>query len=604
MRRFLGLLLPLAALGCSSGGETLTGVSQMVGPGGGQVVSADGDLTLDIPAGALPADTEITVRNLDPAAVGAGFPGLEVAGAYEFGPDGLVFQQPVTVTLRLDQVPVGPGGVLQAEVVSLFSDSGTGPELADAQEIRADAETGATTLTAQIAHFSNLVKVKAGIKVEVSGVPDTLVVGKIFNVEVSVSVAPNIGPGKATLTTWGNLATYPDPPTEPGVRFDLTSQTTATYAQGPFGCDEVGKGEFAAEVFFEDVTYNVGAGAVEVIGESRVYVTKPILHKQSGDPRLYKLSLAALEAASSILFPFPELSPKAQRAVTVGGDGAWAIVDTDTGDELVHVATPAGTTYGAILLADSGVFAVFAYGTWGAAVWYWQGSAFGAAVILSSNHITDAVAVPGGGAMFSDFTAGKIWFLQLVANAYVVSAIFMNLPGVISATQLPDGSILAVTGGMGGGLYAAASRDGTLLLVGLIADSLRRVRALGNVAAISYYGGGVAFGGISVAARTNGVWALVFGLIGTSSIGIDLKQPMSDFQRAAVSDHIFIAATSYLTNEYRVIEVEADGNYWADTLVAMPEGCEAPGHALWLPGTNELVITCHDSDTLAAIPVE
>lgn len=593
MRHVLGFVSTLVLIGCSSGGGSVVGITQTVGSGGGQVVSADGDLTLDIPAGALPADTEITVRRIAPTGLGP-----NVAVAYELGPDGLVFQQPVTVTLRLDQSPVGPGGVLQADVVALFSRSGAATEQAGAQVLTGDADAGDVTVSGAITHFSTLFGVEGNLRVEVDGVPDAISADDSFDVTFDAVVIAGGDKPAATLRAWG------DAPLAPGEATPFEESVVALgsnpVGMGPFHCTSAGDGTFHATAMVDALSLPGGTESDQVLGYT-VKLSKPVVHQATA--RVLPIQLAALEAAALSTVPVPGLVPDGTRAVTVAGDSAWAVVDTDTGAELAHESTPNGPTFGAILLADNGVFAVLAFGEWGAALWYWNGSAFGAPVILSTNRVTDAVRIAGGGVIFSDNTAGQVRFLEFVVNAYVVSAIVMNLPGVISATQLADGSILAVTGGAGGALYAAASRDVSLLLVAQIADTLRRVRALGNVAVISYYGGGVAFGGISVAARSAGVWALVFGLIGTSSVGVDLKQPTSDFQTAVTNGHIFIAATSYLTNEYRVIEVDADGNYVADTLAALPAGCEAPGHALWLPDTNELAVTCHDSNTLVLIPV-
>jgi hypothetical protein len=603
MRRFLGFLLPLFLIGCSSRSGSLLGISQMVGSAGGKVVSADGDLTLDIPVGALAEDTEISVRKISRSELGPDFQGVDVAAAYELGPDGLAFLQPVTVTLRLDQSPLGTGDVLQADAVVLVSESGTEVEAAGSQVLAADADTGETTLTGEIEHFSGLVAVKGGVRFEASGVPRSMQVGFIFNADLDLTVAQDarISGTVSFFSTSEPETLYDNSPIPDD--FTLSPGQSLSVLDGPFSCIGAGLGRFIGVANFDDHLLTLERRVVTV-HEFEIRVSTGISHTTAaGEERTHPLPATLLEAmALAYVGDFPGMTAN-DPVVTVGGKDAWLMVDHSTGEVVESLSTPAGQTYGAVPLADGGVSAVFAYGEWGAAVWYWVAGAFGAPVMLSTNHITDALAIPGGGLIFSDNTAGQIRFLEFVANAYVVSAIVMNLPGVISATQLADGSILAVTGGAGGALYAAASRDASLLLVAQIADTLRRVRALGDVAAISYYGGGVGFGGISVAARNAGVWALVFGLIGTSSIGIDLKQPSSDFAEAITSDHIFIAATSYNTNEYRIIEVEADGSYWADTLFALPEACEAPGHALWLPDTNELAITCHDSNTLTVIPV-
>jgi len=75
---------------------TTTGdsVSVAVGANGGSVKSADGMVELDIPAGALSANTIITVQPITNNCPGAG---LE---AYRFSPNGLHFNQPVTLKIH------------------------------------------------------------------------------------------------------------------------------------------------------------------------------------------------------------------------------------------------------------------------------------------------------------------------------------------------------------------------------------------------------------------------------------------------------------------------------------------------------------------------
>jgi hypothetical protein len=62
---------------------------------GGTVADPSGKTTLTIPAGALAADTDITL-SLKPAANGA------VVDISEFGPDGLTFLKPVTLAIKAD----------------------------------------------------------------------------------------------------------------------------------------------------------------------------------------------------------------------------------------------------------------------------------------------------------------------------------------------------------------------------------------------------------------------------------------------------------------------------------------------------------------------
>lgn len=83
--------LAAACLACA----TLAGCDPMgddvVGPEGGVVVSRDGRLTVDIPAGALDDAVEITIEEVDDLPQGA------LGPAYEVQPTGIVFNAPVHV---------------------------------------------------------------------------------------------------------------------------------------------------------------------------------------------------------------------------------------------------------------------------------------------------------------------------------------------------------------------------------------------------------------------------------------------------------------------------------------------------------------------------
>jgi hypothetical protein len=80
------------------------GAVTVVGSAGATVSAGDGDVTLTVPAGALPADVGITVGPVGevPPQVTT-VPGT----AWEFGPDGLVFDTPVTLAIRYDPAALG-----------------------------------------------------------------------------------------------------------------------------------------------------------------------------------------------------------------------------------------------------------------------------------------------------------------------------------------------------------------------------------------------------------------------------------------------------------------------------------------------------------------
>ena len=82
----------------------------ILGPSGGLATSADGQLELDAPAGAIPESTAITielVHNVPAGAVG------DVG--YDIGPTGMVFNKGVTIRLSYDRNTLG--GITEASTV-------------------------------------------------------------------------------------------------------------------------------------------------------------------------------------------------------------------------------------------------------------------------------------------------------------------------------------------------------------------------------------------------------------------------------------------------------------------------------------------------------
>jgi hypothetical protein len=116
--------------------------SQSIGPAGGTLRTADGKLTLTIPAGALSQETRITARpveNKAPNGVGTG---------YEFGPDGTQFAKPVTLTYHYTDDEL-LGATPEALAVA-FQNTDRIWMLARSATVNRPARTITTTIT----HFS------------------------------------------------------------------------------------------------------------------------------------------------------------------------------------------------------------------------------------------------------------------------------------------------------------------------------------------------------------------------------------------------------------------------------------------------------------------
>ena len=101
----------LISYGCGSsgkGGNTDNGITQpeFIGANGGSAMSDDKIASVIIPSAALSSDTNIYVNLASNIPVG------HIGNAYEFGPDGLTFDQPVTISIFYDESTL-PQGVTE-----------------------------------------------------------------------------------------------------------------------------------------------------------------------------------------------------------------------------------------------------------------------------------------------------------------------------------------------------------------------------------------------------------------------------------------------------------------------------------------------------------
>jgi hypothetical protein len=135
------MALVTVVVSCSSSSDTPPGgnapgtpVTQTVGAAGGSVSVAGA--VLQIPAGALPADTTISITP-NAGSIPSGYTGL--SQLYAFAPDGTVFQKPATITLT-------PSSQGSSPVVFWSNASGGYDAL--------DTTSTSTGLSASIQHFS------------------------------------------------------------------------------------------------------------------------------------------------------------------------------------------------------------------------------------------------------------------------------------------------------------------------------------------------------------------------------------------------------------------------------------------------------------------
>ncbi|MCB1646442.1 MAG: thrombospondin type 3 repeat-containing protein, partial [Pseudomonadales bacterium] len=88
--------------------RVVNGISGTIGPDGGSLTSQDGDMTLTLPAGAVSADTVITIGQLTPEAYAAQFgEGANINATYVLAPEGLVLNTPATAEFDFSDIAAG-----------------------------------------------------------------------------------------------------------------------------------------------------------------------------------------------------------------------------------------------------------------------------------------------------------------------------------------------------------------------------------------------------------------------------------------------------------------------------------------------------------------
>jgi hypothetical protein len=138
---WIGVLL---ATGCGGGhAPAATGPtsSSVVGASGGTVATADGALTVVIPAGALAANVTVTVTPTSSPGAGA------LGTVYELGPSGTQFSSPVTLSLHYDSANLN--GVSEGSLRLATFAAGNWQILAGAA-----VDTSAKTVTGTTTHLS------------------------------------------------------------------------------------------------------------------------------------------------------------------------------------------------------------------------------------------------------------------------------------------------------------------------------------------------------------------------------------------------------------------------------------------------------------------
>lgn len=311
-------LSPIAMIGC--GDDAAPGPQSQAGQTATQTISAaDGGtfdalgVTLEIAPGALGADTDISlaIESSDDAPSSDSV----VGDVYVFGPSGLTFATPATMTLPFDADAVPSGATAQISVLD-----GNAWVALDGSTVSGD------TISAQATHFSRFAVTFVGAT-QTGGGCDAL------------EFTPCGGDLTGTWTFAASCATLAEPPVvdecpTAEVVFDVEFTGTVT-----FGADTAFSSSSVIDVIIEK-TYpktclpsgmtcaDIGPGVVDT-GDSCVQTQT---NQETNDDAGTWTS-----AGTTVTITRPDDTPETQEYCVSGDSASVKVVDPDTGDIIIYV---------------------------------------------------------------------------------------------------------------------------------------------------------------------------------------------------------------------------------------------------------------------------
>lgn len=215
MTRIAPLVAIVLTCACSDQGGQAPGgpdeqgdalATALIGPDGGTLSLDDGSVVLQVPAGALAEETELTI-----SASTAETEGM-LGAAYHFGPDGLAFAVDATLTFGFDGDDL-PDGSMPYDVLLARRPGGESVFATLASDVATDSIGGDGAVSAQIGGFSTYAAVSlAGVRCNgVFGLGDRQIWafcagGQIYQFDGAISPPQVIAPGVELLDGWGRTA--------------------------------------------------------------------------------------------------------------------------------------------------------------------------------------------------------------------------------------------------------------------------------------------------------------------------------------------------------------------------------------------------------------
>jgi hypothetical protein len=155
-----GVVCAALVVGCGDSGMMMmidpnTPLTMMIGAAGGTIISADKKLSLEIPAGALLAETNIGIERLPSEKWSAAIKAYDPSDVYRLTPDGTTFALPVVARLGMPTDPYQGNGVYEAIVPLFGSESNAQIEELEETGFESDPDEMAWSWTTELTHFSN-----------------------------------------------------------------------------------------------------------------------------------------------------------------------------------------------------------------------------------------------------------------------------------------------------------------------------------------------------------------------------------------------------------------------------------------------------------------
>lgn len=614
-----------------------------VGAAGGTVTSTDGALSLVVPAGALSADTAITIEPLSTAPAEVGDLVMQVG--YRFGPDGLTFATPVQIELELDDAISSD---TKPVPFALLVSGGSVEGLTD-YEVTFDRDSGKVRLAGKTSHFSDLVvgSIIAGdtITPELFSItvtqppPASLEVGETFKVGMTLKAN-----GGALAWDDALAADYHDGSTSPLVynggqptalgTFTLDS-STITAQTGTYGCTAEGAGKYDAIVAFIPpsisgdampfeaifMAVHVGVGLALRIEQS-VQCTAPSTPPGPVAPTgIFTPPASAFFGDSSLtsldqmFLPPPGWAgtPDTALPVVLTGAQGTQVVDLLTGDSLSRdvqfmnargVVAMRGTNAQGPQLDHLFIFSSVTNGT---TSYEPSWNDFGM-LALGSGGLVDATPIGGTGNAPGIVTAlGNMLVRQIASssNGYLQNApTLMGVPNTYDPVintmyqHTETGPILFVVDGAPSELWIrdlVAENDSVKLAD--LGDSTMRMRCLPPICAVSNSGsdtlGIFVWDGTSMPSSITPVTADV----GVQPIGIDIAQ----LATPGGAPRFAILTSNFGSDEYSITVVDDAGSIVENNTHAVDPACQSPGAGSWFFDADpeaviKAIITCNGSN--------